>query len=120
MRRNKLTALPKAVLYYRHSRKAGWSFCDGWEPNLIEESWKKTPPDVRPFRDFRFQQWYEIRWLIYALRWARSKWMMMDFFPGCRTYVQWGCGEPWAAINRKTKEVVWRARWAEDNAAESA
>jgi hypothetical protein len=113
MRRRKLTAFPKAVLYYyRAGKKAGWPFCDGWDSCIIEEYWKKTPPNVRPFRDFRHQQWYEIRWLIYALRWARSKRAMMLKYPGCRTYVAWGSGEPWAAINRKTREIVWKAPWA--------
>jgi hypothetical protein len=110
-------ALPKAVLYYyRAGKEVGWSFSDGWESCIIEESWKKTPPGVRPFRDFRFQQWYEAKWLIYVLRWARSKWTMMHEYPGCRTYICWGSGEPLFAITRKAREIVWKAPWAEINA----
>jgi hypothetical protein len=113
MRRRKLTALPKAVLYYwLGGKNAGWSFCEGWESCVIEESWRKTSPDIRPFRDFRHQRWYEIKWLIYVLRWARSKWAMMRKYPRCRTYISWGCGEPWAAVNRKTGYIVWKAPWA--------
>ena len=78
---------------------------------VIEKNWKEC--SSWPFREFRRQEWYEMKWFVYTARWVRSKAAMIVKYPFMRTVVDFSSGYPMLARNRTG--IVWQQEWMKED-----